>query len=139
MKRILTLAAAILAVSLYSCGKDDKKNDTPANPFVGSWTLESVSNDGIEETTDCSKKGKIVFTEKSITLNSFYIKPSDNSCNSAKYEFTYTYKEGKVTNVKNQENGEVVDSFITFTLENDFLVYTQVDEDSKTVIKYTKQ
>lgn len=137
MKRNLTLMVGLfVAFFMFACGKDNK-NEESTNPFVGTWALESYVANGVDETTDCERQERAVFTDKTININSYYVKPSDGSCVSNLIEFTYSYSNGKVS--AKSKDGEVVDSFITFTIENGKLVVTQVDDNSKTVITYKKQ
>lgn len=139
MKKILTFVVAILAVSLYSCGKDDKKDEIPANPFVGTWALESYARNDVDKTTDCVRKKRVIFTGNTINIDGYYVKTSDNSCQKDKLvELTYIYTNNKVS-AKEKKSSEVVDDFMTFTLENGFLVITQVDDNVKLVSKYKKQ
>ena len=109
----------------------------PTNPFVGTWVLESFIANGIDETTDCERKERVIFTNSTITINGSYVHPN-NSCQTNLDEFTYTYTNGKIS-VKEKKNGDVFDSLITFALENGMLVITEVDDNSKTVSKYKKQ
>ncbi|CEN47180.1 conserved exported hypothetical protein [Capnocytophaga canimorsus] len=114
MKRILTFVVAILAISLYSCGKDDKKNETPANPFAGTWVLESYTRNDIDKTTDCVRKERVIFTDNTITIDGYYVKTPDNSCEKDELvELTYTYTNNKIS-AKEKKSNEVVDSFMTF-------------------------
>lgn len=137
MRKILTFVVAILALSITSCKKD--KNET-SNPFVGTWKLQEFIDNGVDKTTDCERKSTMVITENAITLNGFYVRRSDNSCvQDEVVEFTYTYTDGKVKNVKIKKTGEMADDFAIFTLENGVLVHTQVDDNSKVVEKYKKQ
>ncbi|AWL77903.1 lipocalin-like domain-containing protein [Capnocytophaga canimorsus] len=117
MKKILTSVVAILAVSLYSCGKDDKKND-PTNPLIGEWALQSQVEGGKEFKEECQEYTYFLFTEKDVETHQF-IKKGDVCVDNFKDKYPYTISN-------NQIHGEVngQKASIPFSVKDDILTIT---------------
>ncbi len=142
MKRNLTLMVGLfVAFFMFACGKDNK-NEESTNPFVGTWALESYVANGVDKTTDCGRKETVVFTDNEITINSYYVRQYDGACVSEVIKLTYTFSNGKVSNITTQdgtvlENSEESES--SFAIVNGKLILTEIDGNSKVVTTYKKQ
>ncbi|MDO4230208.1 MAG: lipocalin family protein [Capnocytophaga sp.] len=134
MRQILILAMTVFLASFSSCKKDS--SDETTNPLIGTWTLESIIDNGVDKTTtDCDKKSTVVFTDKTATFRPFEISSSTGTCTEIEaHQFNYTYTGGK-----GSIPGDSGESGITFVIENGILVLTEVDGNSTVVYKYKKQ
>ncbi|ATA93821.1 lipocalin family protein [Capnocytophaga canimorsus] len=140
MKKVLNFVVAILAISLYSCGKDDKKNDAP-NPFIGTWKLDQYIDRGVDKTNDCNQKSTIVFTENMIIINSHYTDRT-NSCIPETIEYNYKYTDGKISSIMVVKSGRLLDDITEFIIENKILTFVRIVDKSqglKQIERYKKQ
>lgn len=127
---------------VFTYKKDARKTPPPiSNLFIGTWALESYVVNGVDKTTDCGRKETVVFTDKEITVNSYYVRQSDGACVPEVTKFTYTFSNGKVSNITTQDGTVIKDSESSFTIVNGKLILTliDIDENLKIVITYKKQ
>ncbi|GET46535.1 MULTISPECIES: lipocalin-like domain-containing protein [Capnocytophaga] len=117
MKKILTFVVAILAVSLYSCGKDDKKNDAP-NPLIGEWALQSQSEGGKEFKEECQEYTYFLFTEKDVELHRF---KKEGSVCTDKFESKVPYT---ISNNQIHFEARGQKASIPFSVKDDILTIT---------------
>lgn len=138
MKKFFTLTAVIFTFLAFSCSKSNENNEPTTNPFIGTWKIESFVGDGEVATEDCKMKETIIFKESEIVINSY--DPVNGICETDTLTFTYTFSDGKVTNVNKGKTSEVESSFV---IVNSKLVVTNtVTSDGailKTVSTYTRQ
>ena len=120
MRRILTFVVAVLAISLYSCGKDDKKNETP-NPLIGEWALQSQSEAGKEFEEECQEYTYFLFTEKDVEDHQF-IKEGDVCADNFKGKLPYTISNNQIhIEAKGQKQSlpfSVKDDILTITINS---------------------
>lgn len=78
MKKLLYLFIA--SAFLISCesNEDDMSN---TDPIIGTWQLESVIEDGEEQTTSCERRTTLTFLENGVTTANSYFNDG-NGCES---------------------------------------------------------
>lgn len=113
MKKILTFVVAILAVSLYSCGKDDAPN-----PLIGEWALQSQVEAGKEFKEECQEYTYLLFTEKDFEVHRF--KNNGNTCGDTfAGKVAYTISNNQINY---ESNGQKVN--LPFSVKDDILTIT---------------
>lgn len=135
----------VLTVTIGSVTQTYKKNiqkelpPAPVNSFIGTWNLESMIVNNLDETTDCIKKQTMIVTNNTISVNYYDVNPSNNSCEKGEnIIYYYTFSNGKVENIKDKE-GKLIDGKVTFSIENGKLVVTSVSNTATAVANYKKQ
>ena len=123
------MALVAVAIFVTSCGKsDDKTNNQINNSLVGSWIIESETENGVEKVLDeCEKKNTYTFTaDNKYSLVSYDINPTNNQCKENQEEGTYTIT-GKqiVLTEKGDRIGEADEA--TFSIANNKLTLTFED------------
>ena len=129
MKNLFKMAFIAAAFFVTSCGKsDDKTNNQTNNSLVGSWIIESETENGVEKVLDeCEKKNTYTFTaDNKYSLVSYDINPTNNQCKESQEEGTYTIT-GKqiVLTEKGDRIGEADEA--TFSITNNKLTLTFED------------
>jgi len=129
MKKLFKMALVAVAIFVTSCGKsDDKTNNQTNNSLVGSWIIESETENGVEKVLDeCEKKNTYTFTaDNKYSLVSYDINPTNNQCKENQEEGTYTIT-GKqiVLTEKGDRIGEADEA--TFSITNNKLTLTFED------------
>ena len=129
MKNLLKMAFIAVAIFVTSCGKsDDKTNNQTNNSLVGSWIIESETENGVEKVLDeCEKKNTYTFTaDNKYSLVSYDKNPANNQCKENLEEGTYTIT-GKqiVLTEKGDRIGEADEA--TFSITNNKLTLTFED------------
>lgn len=83
MKKLLYLFISLTLLNSCNSSEDDSPN---LDPIIGKWQLQSVKENGREESTTCSRQTVLTFLENgTTTINNFY-DGNDNgndSCESA--------------------------------------------------------
>ena len=92
MKKILTLAFAVLTLLATACGKSNDENPKPQDDakkaLIGTWRIEKIIINNIEmDRTECEKKSYFVFTENTFSVYNFSDRKCDNPANT---EGTYS-------------------------------------------------
>jgi len=129
MKKLFKMALVAVAIFVTSCGKShDKTNNQTNNSLVGSWIIESETENGVEKVLDeCEKKNTYTFTaDNKYSLVSYDINPTSNQCKESQEEGTYTIT-GKqiVLTEKGDRIGEADEA--TFSITNNKLTLTFED------------
>ena len=130
MKNLLKMAFIAAAIFVTSCGKSDDQtnNQTNNNNLVGSWIIESETENGIAKVlNECEKKNTYTFTtDNKYSLVSYDINPTNNQCKESQEEGTYTIT-GKqiVLTEKGDRIGEADEA--TFSIANNKLTLTFED------------
>ena len=129
MKNLLKMAFIAAAIFVTSCGKsDDKTNNQTNNSLVGSWIIESETENGIAKVlNECEKKNTYTFTaDNKYSLVSYDKNPANNQCKENLEEGTYTIT-GKqiVLTEKGDRIGEADEA--TFSITNNKLTLTFED------------
>ena len=129
MKKLFKMALVAVAIFVTSCGKsDDKTNNQTNNSLVGSWIIESETENGVEKVLDeCEKKNTYTFTaDNKYSLVSYDKNPANNQCKENLEEGTYTIT-GKqiVLTEKGDRIGEADEA--TFSITNNKLTLTFED------------
>ena len=129
MKNLLKMAFIAAAIFVTSCGKsDDKTNNQTNNSLVGSWIIESETENGVVKVLDeCEKKNTYTFTaDNKYSLVSYDKNPANNQCKENLEEGTYTIT-GKqiVLTEKGDRIGEADEA--TFSIANNKLTLTFED------------
>ena len=124
------MALVAVAIFVTSCGKSDDQtnNQTNNNNLVGSWIIESETENGIAKVlNECEKKNTYTFTtDNKYSLVSYDINPTNNQCKESQEEGTYTIT-GKqiVLTEKGDRIGEADEA--TFSITNNKLTLTFED------------
>ena len=123
------MALVAVAIFVTSCGKsDDKTNNQTNNSLVGSWIIESETENGIAKVlNECEKKNTYTFTtDNKYSLVSYDKNPTNNQCKENLEEGTYTIT-GKqiVLTEKGDRIGEADEA--TFSITNNKLTLTFED------------
>nr|WP_315001856.1 lipocalin family protein [uncultured Capnocytophaga sp.] len=130
MKKLFKMALVAVAIFVTSCGKSDDQtnNQTNNNNLVGSWIIESETENGIAKVlNECEKKNTYTFTtDNKYSLVSYDINPTNNQCKESQEEGTYTIT-GKqiVLTEKGDRIGEADEA--TFSITNNKLTLTFED------------
>lgn len=116
MKKLLYLFIPLTL--LNSCNSSDD-NSSDLDPIIGKWQLQSVKENGQEESTTCSRQTVLTFLENgTTTINNFY-DGNDNgndSCESANGTSIWenlgnsVYKiqdDGEITEINFSENNTI--------------------------------
>lgn len=133
MKNLLKMAFIAVAIFVTSCGKSDEQtnnqtNNNNNNNLVGSWIIESETENGIAKVlNECEKKNTYTFTtDNKYSLVSYDKNPANNQCKENLEEGTYTIT-GKqiVLTEKGDRIGEADEA--TFSIANNKLTLTFED------------
>lgn len=130
MKNLLKMAFIAAAIFVASCGKSDDKtnNQTNNNNLVGSWIIESETENGIAKVlNECEKKNTYTFTaDNKYSLVSYDKNPANNQCVAETENGTYSIT-GKQIVLTEQGNriGEADEA--TFSIANNKLTLTFED------------
>lgn len=129
MKKLLKMAFIAVAIFVTSCGKsDDKTNNQTNNSLVGSWIIESETENGIAKVlNECEKKNTYTFTaDNKYSLVSYDKNPANNQCVAETENGTYSIT-GKQIVLTEQGNriGEADEA--TFSIANNKLTLTFED------------
>ncbi len=117
MKKILTLFVVTLFISLSSCGKDNKTEETQ-NPLIGEWALQSQVETGKEFKEDCQEYRYLLFSEKNLENHRFR-KNTNDVCEDNVGVTAYTVSGN---NIIFEANGQK--QTILFSIEGDILTIT---------------
>ena len=125
MKNLLKMAFIAAAIFVTSCGKSD---DQTNNNLVGSWIIESETENGIAKVlNECEKKNTYTFTaDNKYSLVSYDKNPANNQCVAETENGTYSIT-GKQIVLTEQGNriGEADEA--TFSIANNKLTLTFED------------
>ena len=132
MKNLLKMAFIAAAIFVASCGKSDDQTNNQTNNnnnnLVGSWIIESETENGIAKVlNECEKKNTYTFTaDNKYSLVSYDKNPANNQCKENLEEGTYTIT-GKqiVLTEKGDRIGEADEA--TFSIANNKLTLTFED------------
>lgn len=129
MKKLFKMAFIAAAIFVTSCGKsDDKTNNQTNNNLIGSWIIESETENGIAKILDeCEKKNTYTFTaDNKYSLVSYETNPTNNQCVAEIENGTYSIT-GKQIVLTEQGNriGEADEA--TFSIANNKLTLTFKD------------
>lgn len=133
MKKLLKMAFIAVAIFVTSCGKSDDKtnnqtNNNNNNNLVGSWIIESETENGIAKVlNECEKKNTYTFTaDNKYSLVSYDKNPANNQCVAETENGTYSIT-GKQIVLTEQGNriGEADEA--TFSIANNKLTLTFED------------
>ncbi len=130
MKKFSTLClTAAMAVTLFSCSKDDETPTYKKSDFIGTWEIASSS--GGEYNLCADKKDYIIIGEESVTSESF-----DDDCRGmGKGEFSYTYDKNKLTIMQ----GLAIYKIINLTATELKVEETSLMTESKVVKTFSKK
>ncbi|MDO5106417.1 lipocalin family protein [Capnocytophaga sp.] len=121
---ILTLTLPSGVVTTY---KKNARKTPPANPFIGTWKLEAISDAGESVTPDaCMKQSTYVFSEKSVKVTLVEKKGNSSECISQVSEATYTTSDNKIVIT---EKGKSVE--YTFSIEGNVLTLSGIAENKE--------
>lgn len=125
MKKLLYL---FIACTIFiSCESD---NDSDLDPIIGTWQLQSIIEDDVEQTTECSRKTTIVFLQDGTTTADIY-EDDGNNCNNFKDTSTWVNKGNSTYRIKVDD----ADSKLTFSQNN--TVFTGGTSETFNGVTYT--
>ena len=133
MKNLLKMAFIAAAIFVTSCGKSDDQtnnqtNNNNNNNLVGSWIIESETENGIAKVlNECEKKNTYTFTaDNKYSLVSYDKNPANNQCKENLEEGTYTITRKQIVlTEKGDRIGEADEA--TFSIANNKLTLTFED------------
>lgn len=110
MKKIILLLITI--VSLSSCSSND--DDTASlNAIIGNWQLKSITENGTERTTDCTRKSTLTFLENGSATSKDYNDDSGICENDDNGTFTWENTTGSIYKII--EDGDISEVQINFS------------------------
>jgi hypothetical protein len=115
MKKIILLLITI--VSLSSCSSNDD-DTTSLNAIIGNWQLKSMTENGEERTTDCTRKSTVTFLENGNGSQISYDENYDGNGNAIcenDDNGTFTWENSTGSVYKIIEEGDISEVQITFS------------------------
>ncbi|MFT5249530.1 MAG: hypothetical protein ACI93P_001256 [bacterium] len=115
MKKIILLLITI--VSLSSCSSNDD-DTTSLNAIIGNWQLKSMTENGEERTTDCTRKSTVTFLENGNGSQISYDENYDGNGNAICEKDdngTFTWQNSTDSIYKIIEDGDISEVQITFS------------------------
>lgn len=95
MKKVLYLF--ITATLLISCSASDD-NAVDLDPIIGKWQLQSMQENGQEQSTECERQSTVTFFENgTITITSFSTYYGENSACESEIETSTWENKGNST------------------------------------------
>lgn len=135
MKKLLYLFVA--TTILFSCESNDNDSLSDSDPIIGEWQLVSEKENGVEESTECSRRTKVTFSaDGSFTYQGFYNETSTD-CQSETSSGSWT-SAGNSNYTITFSDGETNTTKITFSNSNNTFSTTDVDEFNGQTFTYTE-
>jgi hypothetical protein len=111
LKKIILLLITI--VSLSSCSSNDD-DIAFLNAIIGNWELKSMTENGEERSTDCTRKNTVTFLENGNGSNISYDGNGNTTCeNAANGTFTWENLTGSIYKIIEDE--DISEVQITFS------------------------
>jgi hypothetical protein len=111
LKKIILLLITI--VSLSSCSSNDD-DIASLNAIIGNWELKSMTENGEERSTDCTRKNTVTFLENGNGSNISYDGNGNTTCeNAANGTFTWENLTGSIYKIIEDE--DISEVQITFS------------------------
>jgi hypothetical protein len=104
MKKIILLLITI--VSLSSCSSNDD-DIASLNAIIGNWQLKSMTENGEERSTDCTRKNTVTFLENGNGSNISYDENYDGNAtceNAVNGTFTWENLTGSIYKIIEEED-----------------------------------
>lgn len=118
MKKIIYLLTVIICLSSCSSSDDDASS---SNIIIGTWQLKSETENGVERTTDCTRKSTITFLENGNGSQISYDESYDGTGNAVcenDYNGTFTWENTNATIYNVSEDGQSNSVELTFSQNN---------------------
>jgi hypothetical protein len=110
MKKIILLLITI--ISLSSCSSND--DDTASlNAIIGNWQLQSITENGEERSTDCTRKSTLTFLENGSATSKNYNDDYGICENDDNGTFTWENSTGSIYKII--EDGDISEVQVTFS------------------------
>ncbi|ARV07806.1 hypothetical protein BTO04_14370 [Polaribacter sp. SA4-10] len=118
MKKIIYLLTVIICLSSCSSSDDDASS---SNIIIGTWQLKSETENGVERTTDCTRKSTITFLKNGNGSQISYDESYDGAGNAVcenDYNGTFTWENTNATTYNVSEDGQSNSVELTFSQNN---------------------
>lgn len=135
MKKFFYLFTAITI--LFSCESNDDDSLPDGDPIIGEWQLVSEKENGVEESTSCSRRSRVTFSaDGSFVYQGFYNETS-TECESDSTSGTWM-NDGNTNYTLDFGNGDTSTTKITFSNNNNTFSTTDVDDFDGQTFTYTE-
>jgi len=124
MKKLLYLFVA--TALLFSCESNDDDSLSGGDPIIGEWQLTSEKENGVEESTACSRRSKVNFSADGTFLYQGFFSETASDCQTDTSSGTWA-NDGN-SNYTIIIDGDSSTTKITFSNNNNTFSTTDVDE-----------